>query len=58
MEKVFAPPLSDLMREGNTFSTGEHAQRFLKHGMGGFNIETFKESEVVFMDFRAQGRIY
>jgi hypothetical protein len=58
VEKAFAPPHSGVMREGDTFSTGGHVQRFLKHGMGGFNIENFKESEVFFMNFRAQGRIY
>ncbi len=57
MEKAFAPPHSGVMREGDTFSTGGHAQRVLKHRMGGFNTDSFKASEV-FMDFKAQGRIY
>ncbi len=54
MEKAFAPPHSDVMREGNTFSTGVHAQRVLKHGMEGFDTESFKASEV-FYGFQSTG---
>ncbi len=54
-KKPLLRPISYLMREGDTFSTWGYAQRVLKHGMGGFNTDSYKASEV-FYGFQSAGK--